>query len=280
REKFLKKITDRDTHREMVLEINRRTVTKPVCLRIKVEDNMVDIRKNKLRRRTWLTSVRFYRRCNRCPPVLRWKHEIKESKYICSRRLTQLSNGSNRSDGLCSIIPAGRSIYNFTMSPRIFAIAYLNRKRTRRCWMPVSFQPTPLLDKNSEKRKKCKATGVIASLLGVGPLKAFVVGSTKLDKHSTSNIHPLSIRSSNTRMAKWCRKCIYLKPKLEKLAADYHPRVKFYCIDVNNVPHQLVVRAGVTLWKDGKKQAEVIGGHKAYLVANEVREMIDNEGQP
>lgn len=31
------------------------------------------------------------------------------------------------------------------------------------------------------------------------------------------------------------------------------------------------------LWKDGKKQAEVIGGHKAYLVVNEVREMIENE---
>ncbi|MFS7939879.1 putative Thioredoxin domain-containing protein [Helianthus anomalus] len=59
-------------------------------------------------------------------------------------------------------------------------------------------------------------------------------------------------------MAKWCRKCIYLKPTLEKLAADYHPRVKFNCIDVNNVPYQFVVWAGVTLWKDGKKQAEVI----------------------
>ncbi|KAL8092349.1 hypothetical protein AgCh_034587 [Apium graveolens] len=26
-------------------------------------------------------------------------------------------------------------------------------------------------------------------------------------------------------MASWCRKCIYLKPKLEKLAADYFPRL-------------------------------------------------------
>jgi len=26
------------------------------------------------------------------------------------------------------------------------------------------------------------------------------------------------------RMAKWCRKCIYLKPKLERLAAEYHPQ--------------------------------------------------------
>ncbi|CAI9759758.1 unnamed protein product [Fraxinus pennsylvanica] len=76
-------------------------------------------------------------------------------------------------------------------------------------------------------------------------------------------------------MATWCRKCIYLKPKLEKLAADYYPRMRFCCVDVNNVPHKLVVHAGVTkmptiqLWRDGKKQAEVIGGHKAYLVVNE-----------
>ncbi|XP_059458572.1 thioredoxin-like 3-2, chloroplastic [Corylus avellana] len=84
-------------------------------------------------------------------------------------------------------------------------------------------------------------------------------------------------------MAGWCRKCIYLKPKLEKLAADYYPRLRFYRIDVNTVPHKLVTRAGVTkmptiqLWKDSKKQAEVIGSHKAYLVINEVRQMIENE---
>ncbi|XP_056169198.1 thioredoxin-like 3-2, chloroplastic isoform X2 [Syzygium oleosum] len=85
-------------------------------------------------------------------------------------------------------------------------------------------------------------------------------------------------------MASWCRKCIYLKPKLEKLAADYYPRLRFYCVDVNKVPHKLVARAGVNvspklwqLWKDSEKQAEVIGGHKAYLVVNEVREMIENE---
>ncbi|TYI83819.1 hypothetical protein E1A91_D05G319600v1 [Gossypium mustelinum] len=84
-------------------------------------------------------------------------------------------------------------------------------------------------------------------------------------------------------MASWCRKCIYLKPKLEKLAADFHPRLRFYCVDVNTVPHNLVARAGVTkmptiqLWRDSKKQAEVIGGHKAYLVVNEVRQTIENE---
>ncbi|XP_042951814.1 thioredoxin-like 3-2, chloroplastic isoform X4 [Carya illinoinensis] len=84
-------------------------------------------------------------------------------------------------------------------------------------------------------------------------------------------------------IASWCRKCIYLKPKLEKLAADFYPRIHFYRVDVNTVPHSLVSRAGVTmptiqLWKDSKKQAELIGSHKAYLVVNEVRQMIENEG--
>lgn len=84
-------------------------------------------------------------------------------------------------------------------------------------------------------------------------------------------------------MANWCRKCIYLKPKLEKLAVDYYPSLQFYSVDVNAVSHKLVARAGVTkmptiqLWKDSKKQAEVIGGNKAYLVINEVQEMIENE---
>ncbi|KAF8115288.1 hypothetical protein N665_0029s0124 [Sinapis alba] len=84
-------------------------------------------------------------------------------------------------------------------------------------------------------------------------------------------------------MAAWCRKCIYLRPKLEKLAADFYPRLRFYHVDVNAVPYRLVTRAGVTkmptiqLWRDDQKQAEVIGGHKAHFVVNEVREMIEND---
>ncbi|KAM0952859.1 putative peptide-N(4)-(N-acetyl-beta-glucosaminyl)asparagine amidase [Dioscorea sansibarensis] len=81
-------------------------------------------------------------------------------------------------------------------------------------------------------------------------------------------------------MASWCRKCIYLKPKLEKLAAEFHPRIKFYFVDVNKVPQALVKRGNISkmptiqLWKDGEWQAEIIGGHKAWLVLDEVREMI------
>ncbi|CAN8237310.1 unnamed protein product [Cochlearia groenlandica] len=84
-------------------------------------------------------------------------------------------------------------------------------------------------------------------------------------------------------MAAWCRKCIYLKPKLEKLSAEFYPRLRFYHVDVNSVPYKLVSRAGVTkmptiqLWRDGEKQGEVIGGHKAHFVVNEIREMIEND---
>ncbi|KAL5545442.1 hypothetical protein UlMin_005129 [Ulmus minor] len=83
-------------------------------------------------------------------------------------------------------------------------------------------------------------------------------------------------------MASWCRKCIYLKPKLEKLAAEYDTKLKFYFVDVNKVPQSLVKRGNISkmptiqIWKDGEMKAEVIGGHKAWLVIDEVREMIKN----
>lgn len=84
-------------------------------------------------------------------------------------------------------------------------------------------------------------------------------------------------------MATWCRKCIHLKPKLERLAAEFYPRVRFYSVNVNAVPQSLVDHAEVVkmptiqLWKDGGKQAELIGGHnKAWLVVDDTREMIEN----
>ncbi|KAJ1254027.1 hypothetical protein BS78_04G293200 [Paspalum vaginatum] len=80
-------------------------------------------------------------------------------------------------------------------------------------------------------------------------------------------------------MAAWCRKCIYLMPRLEKIAGEY-PGVRFYYVDVNKVPQAVVKRGNITkmptiqFWKDGEWKDEVIGGHKAWLVMDEVREMI------
>ncbi|XP_028788988.1 thioredoxin-like 3-2, chloroplastic [Neltuma alba] len=85
-------------------------------------------------------------------------------------------------------------------------------------------------------------------------------------------------------MANWCRKCIYLKPQLEKLAAEYYPGLRFYHVDVNTVSHKLVERAGVAkmptiqLWMNGEKRGQLIGGHKAHLVINEIRQMIEDGG--
>jgi len=82
-------------------------------------------------------------------------------------------------------------------------------------------------------------------------------------------------------MAAWCRKCIYLKPKLEKLALEY-PSVQFYIVDVNAVPSALVKRAQVSkmptiqLWRHKKWQDEVIGGHKAWQVMDEIRAMLSH----
>ncbi|XP_010520025.1 PREDICTED: thioredoxin-like 3-1, chloroplastic isoform X2 [Tarenaya hassleriana] len=81
-------------------------------------------------------------------------------------------------------------------------------------------------------------------------------------------------------MASWCRKCIYLKPKLEKLAAEYDTKIKFFYVDVNKVPQTLVKRGNISkmptiqLWKEGEMKEEVIGGHKGWLVIEEVRLMI------
>ncbi|KAK1620354.1 hypothetical protein QYE76_025871 [Lolium multiflorum] len=92
---------------------------------------------------------------------------------------------------------------------------------------------------------------------------------------STESNHPLII----DWMASWCRKCIYLKPKLEKIAGEY-PGVRFYFVDVNKVPQVLVKRGNISkmptiqLWKDGEWKEEVIGGDKAWLVMDHVREMI------
>ncbi|XP_040367164.1 uncharacterized protein LOC121050581 isoform X3 [Rosa chinensis] len=67
--------------------------------------------------------------------------------------------------------------------------------------------------------------------------------------------------SSTSRMASWCRKCIYLKLKLEKLATEYYPRCR--CADEKEAncgawfpfPHRVLVLDGV---QDVKLKFELI----------------------
>ncbi|KAL1196907.1 Thioredoxin-like 3-1 [Cardamine amara subsp. amara] len=125
-------------------------------------------------------------------------------------------------------------------------------------------------------------------------LKAFwpnVSQPTTVEMEHINNIEELDAVLSNARqlsqpiiiewMASWCRKCIYLKPKLEKLAAEYNNKAKFYYVDVNKVPQTLVKRGNISkmptiqLWKEDEMKEEVIGGHKGWLVIEEVRELIN-----
>ncbi|KAK9848663.1 hypothetical protein WJX84_005109 [Apatococcus fuscideae] len=53
-------------------------------------------------------------------------------------------------------------------------------------------------------------------------------------------------------MAKWCRKCIYLKPKLERMLRDEFPGVPLVFIEVNRVPGG----SCLTVYQDGEKVPE------------------------
>ncbi|XP_022138917.1 thioredoxin-like 3-2, chloroplastic [Momordica charantia] len=159
------------------------------------------------------------------------------------------------------------------------------------------FNRLPLPTRFPPLSQKVSATGEKTSLLGAwtqeSPLQFRDESPVSIELKSISSEHEFdqAILDAAERdelvilvwMADWCRNYIYLKPQLERLAADYYPRLQFYCIDVNTVPHKLVVRAGlakmpaIQLWKDGKKQDEVIGLYKAYLVANDVQKMIECE---
>ncbi|MCL7030600.1 hypothetical protein MKW94_020193 [Papaver nudicaule] len=133
----------------------------------------------------------------------------------------------------------------------------------------------------TEKRRR-RDTKVEAFWDAKGPTSIFlepITSTEELDQvlvEAKEVGHPVII----DWMANWCRKCIYLKPKLEKLSAEYNTRVKFYYVDVNSVSQVLVKRGNISkmptiqLWKDGEFKEEVIGGHKAWQVLDEVREMI------
>ncbi|KAK8463521.1 hypothetical protein SEVIR_1G374700v4 [Setaria viridis] len=147
-------------------------------------------------------------------------------------------------------------------------------------WAAISLPPGP-------RHAAPAAAAAKERVVGEGEGPAWVelepiAGEQQLDR-ALAEAQQLDLPIVLLWMASWCRKCIYLKPKLEKLAAEYYPRVRFYCVDVNAVPQKLVNRAGVTkmpsiqLWSDSQKQAEVIGGHKSWLVIDDVRRMIERE---
>ncbi|KAK9817146.1 hypothetical protein WJX72_010290 [[Myrmecia] bisecta] len=81
-------------------------------------------------------------------------------------------------------------------------------------------------------------------------------------------------------MAKWCRKCIYLKPKLEKLVRDEFPQLSLAFVDVNAVPVQVVTGNGIkkmptiAVYRRGEKITQHIAAEGGTGAIQKIREML------
>lgn len=80
-------------------------------------------------------------------------------------------------------------------------------------------------------------------------------------------------------MAKWCRKCKYLLPRMRKLA-DKHSHVFFCTVDVNAVarlPRQFEITKMPTFifLRDGAPIYTYIGGASPQEVANQLDSLVD-----
>ena len=81
-------------------------------------------------------------------------------------------------------------------------------------------------------------------------------------------------------MARWCRKCIYIKPRVATLLKEKFPQVPLAFVDVNAVPSSVVSGAGVTkmptivLYVRGKIAESYVAGESATTAVLMVEEMV------
>lgn len=75
--------------------------------------------------------------------------------------------------------------------------------------------------------------------------------------------------------ASWCRKCMMIKARLQKLAVT-HEKVRIVTVDVNKVSQELIRACGVTkmptlqIYKSGKMLWELIGAEDGDTVSNKL----------
>jgi len=75
--------------------------------------------------------------------------------------------------------------------------------------------------------------------------------------------------------ASWCRKCMMIKARLQKLAAT-HEKVRIVTVDVNKVSQELIRACGVTkmptlqIYRSGKMLWELIGAEDGDTVSNKL----------
>ena len=81
-------------------------------------------------------------------------------------------------------------------------------------------------------------------------------------------------------MARWCRKCIYVKPRIATLLKEKFPQVPLAFLDVNAVPAGVVSGAGVTkmptvvLYVKGEVFESYVAGESATAAVLRVEEMV------
>ncbi|KAL0042313.1 hypothetical protein WJX77_008938 [Trebouxia sp. C0004] len=82
-------------------------------------------------------------------------------------------------------------------------------------------------------------------------------------------------------MARWCRKCIYLKPKIQKMMEEEFPDLPIVYIDVNAVPGKLVYGNGIkkmptiALYQNQEKVAEHIAAEGGKDAVGKIKAMIE-----
>ena len=82
-------------------------------------------------------------------------------------------------------------------------------------------------------------------------------------------------------MARWCRKCIYVKPRLVTLMASKFPNVPIAFVDVNAVPSTVVRGAGVSkmpticIYVNGEQAECYVAGESATTAVLKLEAMVE-----
>ena len=112
----------------------------------------------------------------------------------------------------------------------------------------------------------------------------------ELEKISSSEEFEAAVAESEDRVvvvdfvATWCRKCVFLKGKLEKYASRHDPNaVKFCVVDVNAVPQAMIRKCGVTkmptlqIYRGSEKVWELVAGEDGESVLHKLTFAIEEQ---
>lgn len=80
--------------------------------------------------------------------------------------------------------------------------------------------------------------------------------------------------------AKWCRKCVVLKPKVGRLHDEEFPDIPFVYIDVNETPYAVMQQYGIeamptlVLVEGGQVVGKMKGGEDVKAVVDSLRKLM------